>query len=56
MLGNAGGKTGMANKPQSFLRYPMVYRKSIPSNERDKNNPKTTLLMNLKTALLAFVE
>ena len=48
MLGNAGGKTGMANRPQSFLRYPIAYRKSIPSSERDKSNSKT--------AFLAFME
>jgi len=56
MLGNAGGKIGMANKLQPFLRYPMVYRKSIPSSERDKNSSKIALLMNLKTAFLAFME
>lgn len=43
MLGNAGGKIGMANKPQPFLRYPMVYRKSIPSSERDKNSSNCPL-------------
>ena len=40
MLGNAGGKTGMANRPQSFFRYPIAYRKSIPSSERDKITQK----------------